>query len=101
MSEARQYIEHVDPPQNSDKGWIEYGLQLLWSEMDGYEHVADNAGLEIVELRAEHADLLEALDFIVEQITNENNAHHTLGAYAHGAGIDMAKKAIAKARGEA
>jgi len=34
-------------------------------------------------------------------VTNEKNHHHTLGAFSHGAGIDMAKKAIAKAKGEA
>jgi len=45
-------------------------------------------------------ELLEALIFMVEQITNEKNANHTLEAYTHGAGIDMAKKAIAKAKGE-
>ena len=44
-------------------------------------------------------ELLEALTFIVEQITNEKNANHTLEAYTHGVGIDMAKKAIAKANG--
>ena len=46
-------------------------------------------------------ELLEALEFIFEQVTNEKNHHHTLGAFSHGAGIDMAKKAIAKAKGEA
>jgi hypothetical protein len=45
-------------------------------------------------------ELLEALEFMYEQITNEKNASHTLGAYTHGAGIDMARKAIAKAKGE-
>lgn len=45
-------------------------------------------------------ELLEALEFIVEQVTHNKNAKHTLGAFSHGAGIDMAKKAIAKARGQ-
>lgn len=46
-------------------------------------------------------ELLEALEFIFEQVTNEKNHHHTLGAFSHGVGIDMAKKAITKAKGEA
>lgn len=40
-------------------------------------------------------DPIEALQFIVDQVTNKENAHHTLGAYSLGVGIDMAKKAIA------
>mgnify|MGYP000882387027 CR=1 FL=1 len=45
-------------------------------------------------------ELLEALMFIVEQVSNEKNSHHTLGAFSRGVGIDMAKKAITKVKGE-
>jgi hypothetical protein len=46
-------------------------------------------------------DLLAALTFIVEQAGNPANAHHTLGAWAHGEGMQMAQDAIAKAEGAA
>lgn len=37
---------------------------------------------------------IEVLQFIVEQVTNEKNSNHTLGAYSLGLAINMAKKAV-------
>jgi len=45
-------------------------------------------------------ELLEALEFMFEQITNEKNASYTFEAYTRGIGIHKARIAIAKAKGE-
>lgn len=45
-------------------------------------------------------DMLAALMFIHEQVCEPANGHYTLNAYKLGAGIAMARAAIAKARGE-
>lgn len=80
MSALDEVIKHTDRPQN-DEGWIEYGLMLLWSETDGYEHVADNAAEEIVAMREElayfrnafrssakkYADMIERQNEMVER----------------------------------
>jgi len=48
--DALDKVIQSERPLN-DEGWIEYGLMLLWSETDGYEHVADNAAAELASLR--------------------------------------------------
>jgi hypothetical protein len=63
---SKEYIEHVDPPKN-DEGWIEYALQLLWSET-GYEHASDKAALETSELRETIAALTERVGRLELQI---------------------------------
>lgn len=37
---------------------------------------------------------ISILKFIVEQVTDPKNSYHTLGAYSHGVGIQMAREAI-------
>jgi hypothetical protein len=66
-------------------------------EYYGGHLVAESITPSNAKLIAAAPDMLEALQFIVEQTSEPANAGHTLGAYQLGAGIDMARKAIAKA----
>lgn len=67
----------------------------------GYYHgylVCESIGSKPIEaLFLASPDMLKALQFIVSQVTDPANASHTLGAWCHGAGLQMAKDAIAKA----
>jgi hypothetical protein len=45
-------------------------------------------------------ELYAALAFMVSQIEDPENKNHTLGAYTHGNGVNMARAALAKAREE-
>lgn len=66
-------------------------------DMECLSHETATANARLI---AAAPELLEALMFIVEQVSNEKNSHHTLGAFSRGVGIDMAKKTIAKVKGE-
>jgi hypothetical protein len=48
-------------------------------------------------LIAASLEMLRVLKFMVDQMEEPANAHHTLGDYIHGSGIADAKAAIAKA----
>ena len=65
--DALDKVIQSERPLN-DEGWIEYGLMLLWSETDGYEHVADNAAAELAALRDRAEKAEGKLNKIAEEI---------------------------------
>lgn len=55
-------VEIVDTkPPEGDNGYIEYGLHLLWSEVYGYEDIAEKAFEEAASLRAERDEAVRLL----------------------------------------
>lgn len=71
---------------------------------DGYHiitsqdwHISGFVGYSNALLIHAAPDLLEALVFMIEQMSLPENAGHTIGSYLHGIGVHNARAAIAKA----